>query len=842
MSINMKLDIKIIIIFLLITFYFIYEAYRIKNYWNKKKLIFWITVRTMIIVLLFLSISNFNVSIKNIDTSTIFLIDESLSTEKYKKDIENYLNCQIGKKSKKDKIAVIGFGKEPVIEVPLTYEKNHIELGSKINKNFTNLEKAMDFAISYFPKNNNRRLVIITDKRENCGDIYNIKEKIKKENINLVLKEVKNEVENDVQITDIMIPENIYENGNIPVKIKIDSTSEDRGDIYLYLNDKKILTKKVNVKKGSNEFHFTIPIKNESEIILKGEMNFLKDINKFNNISTVYRDIRKDPKILVISENTKDAENINKLMDNLNIKRTNYISKEVPNDINFLCDFSEIILINSDYKSLPQKFDETLEKSVDKFGTGLLVIGGENSFALGGYEKTTLEKILPVNCKMKNNRKQANTGLVLLLDCSGSMNDESGGIKKIELAKQAAIEAINALEQEDYVGVLAFSDTLEWVVPFQKVNDKKKIVEDVGKLKSKGGTLIIPGLIESMKTLESASTKVKHMIFLTDGQAEKSGFDKYINEMKKNKITASTVAVGNDCDKEVLAHIADSSGGRKYVSKDFLSVPQILSKETYISQKKYINNESFTPKQLDDVFNKKRIALPKLNGYMGTGIKQGANLTLQSEKGDPIFAHWSYGLGKIAVWTSDMNGKWSGNWIAWDGVTKYWASPINYLLNDKEGKEINLQLKRNGGNVELLVSTNKNIKNEQVEVLVACPGNTEGKLNIDSISEGQFSGTFELNEIGKYSFLVILRDGDKVIDKSVKSVYLDYSPEHNITNEKYNSLDEIMMEFEGKYLNSNANVFKQNIDNKNISYISLDFILLPIVFLLFLIDILLRIN
>lgn len=59
----------------------------------------------------------------------------------------------------------------------------------------------------------------------------------------------------------------------------------------------------------------------------------------------------------------------------------------MPNDINFLCDFSEIILINSDYKSLPQKFDETLEKSVDKFGTGLLVIGGENSFALGDMKK-----------------------------------------------------------------------------------------------------------------------------------------------------------------------------------------------------------------------------------------------------------------------------------------------------------------------------------------------------------------------------------------------------------------------------------------------------------------------
>lgn len=840
MSINV--DIKMIIIFSLIIIYFIYEAYKVRNSWDRKKLVFWIAVRTLIIILLFLSISNFNVRLKNVDTSTIFIVDESLSTEKYKKDIENYLNYQISKKNKKDKIAVIGFGKEPAIECPLTYENKNIQLSSKINKNFTNLEKAMDFGISYFPKNNNRRLVIITDKKENCGDIHNIKEKMKKENINLVLKEVKNEVENDVQITDIMMPENIYENGNIPVKIKIDSTYEDKGDIYLYVNNKKVLTKKVSVKEGNNEFQFTIPMRNENEIVLKGEINFSKDRSKFNNVSTVYKNIKKDHKVLLISKNVKDAENVNRVMDNLNIKRTNYISKEVPNDINFLCDFSEIILINTDYKSLPEKFDETLEKAVEKFGVGLLVIGGENSFALGGYEKTTLEKILPVSCKMKNNRKQANTGLILLVDCSGSMNDESSGIKKIELAKQAAIEAINALEDEDYVGVVAFSDTVEWVVPFQKVNDKKKIVEDVGKLKSKGGTLIIPGLIESMKTLENASTKVKHMIFLTDGQAEKSGFDKYINEMKKNKITASTVAVGNDCDKEVLAHIADSSGGRKYVSKDYLSVPQILSKETYISQKKYINNESFTPKQLDDVFNKEHMALPKLNGYMGTGIKKEAELVLQSDKGDPIFAHWNYGLGKVAAWTSDINGKWSDEWISWNGFTKYWSSPINYLLKDKDGKEINLQLKRNGGNVEVLVKSNKNIKDGEIEAVVACPGNIEEKININNIGEGQYRGEFLLNETGKYSFLVILKQGDKIIDKTIKSIHLDYSPEYRITNEKYNGLDEVLMEFNGKYLNGDENIFKQNIDNKNISYISLDFILLPIVFLLFLIDILLRIN
>ncbi|WP_125153170.1 VWA domain-containing protein [Clostridium rectalis] len=840
MSIN--LNIKLIIIFLSVIFYFLIQGYKLKNSWNKNKLILWLTTRILIIVLLFLSVSEFKIIFKNNDNCTIFLVDESLSVEKYKKDIENYVNSEINKKNKSDEIAVIGFGKDVVIELPLTCDKKNIELCSTINKNFTNLEKALDFSIDYFPKNKNRRLVIITDKNENIGEVKKSSEKIKKENINLFLKTIDNIKENDVELTEIIAPKNIYKSGNIPISVYLNSTYETHGELNLYINNKKIINKKVDVKKGENKYTYKFPINEEKEITIKGEINFIQDENKFNNIFTIYRSIKKQAKVLVISEN--EEENINKLLDSYGIKRVNYASKEVPTDINFLSDFNEIILINTDYNSLPNKFDNNLEKAVEKFGVGLLTIGGERSFALGGYENTTLERILPVSCKMKNNRKQANTGLMLLIDCSGSMNEDSGGVKKIELAKQAATEAINALEKEDYVGVLAFSDTLEWIVPFQKVNNKEKLKNRVGKLKSKGGTLIIPALIDGINAFKGDKVKVKHMILLTDGQAEKKGFNKYINEMKKNKITASTVAVGNDCDKDVLAYISDSSGGRKYISKDYLNVPKILAKESYISQKKYINNQVFIPEQCNDIFNKSNKLLPELKGYIGTGIKEKGSLVLQSDKKDPILAFWNYGIGKVGVWTSDISGKWSENWIGWNGFYDYYSKIVNYLLADKEKKDVTMDLKKTQGNVEVLVeSRNKDPFNE-VEVLVATPNNEEKKVALKSIEQGKYKGVFELNELGKYNFLAILKKEGKVSDRAMDSIYLNYSPEYSIKRDKDKNgdLDRLVMELSGKKLKDNENVFKEKVICKNISSINFDFISIPLVLILFFIDIYLRIR
>ncbi|NOH15844.1 VWA domain-containing protein [Clostridium cochlearium] len=837
----MNFNIEILAIFILVILYFAYEIFKNRKLWSKKKTIYWGITRFLIIILLLLSVTNFGLNLKNRDTTTIFLVDKSLSTNKYEKEIEEYINYQIDYKRKGDKVAVLAFGGDTAIELPLTNKKDKVKFSTNINRNFTDIEKAVDFSINYFPKNNNRRLVIITDKKENSGDIQNIKNRIKKESINLMIKEVKSGSEQDVQIEKVIVPKNIYKNGNIATKVKLYSNYNDKGSLHIYLNDKKILKKSIEVKEGENEVELNLPIKDENKILLKAEIDFPKDKNTLNNVYTLERNISKDPKILLIGNKNEELENVHRLLKNLNINSQKYFSNEVPGDINFLSDFNEIILVNTDYKGLPKNFDNNLEKVVKEFGSGLMVIGGENSFALGDYKNTKLEELLPVSCNMKNKRKQGDVGIILLIDCSGSMEDESEGVKKIELAKQGAIETIKALELEDYIGVLGFSDTIDWVVPFQKVEDKEKLIKEVGKLKPKGGTLIIPGLIEGVKTLSSAKTKVKHMILLTDGQAEKNGFDKYLENMKKSNITLSTVGIGGDSDKEVLSYLSDSSGGRKYFSSDFKSVPRIFAKETKISQKKYINNEVFTPKEIQNDFNKEGNTLPQLRGYMGTGIKKGANLILESPKEDPILVTWNYGIGKVGVWTSDLDGKWSRDWIAWDGFEKYWSSIINYLLKDNKGELIDVEINRIAGNVQIFAGIKKDIKNGDLQCIVIGPNNKEEKITMQLEEKNNLKGKFSLKDVGKYKFFVTLKEGEQVLDKVEQSVYLDYFPEYAIQNNDYN-LDEVLLECNGKYLHGNENVFKEDVVNKNISYIDLNFILLPLAFLIFLVDIFLRIN
>ncbi|MFD3157700.1 VWA domain-containing protein [Haloimpatiens sp. FM7330] len=840
MNIKIDFDIRAIIIFSLLIIYFIVEVLRNKNRYSKKRLRLWIIVRIIFIICLFLVFTHSVGKLKCRDTSTIFLVDESLSMNKYKNQIEDYINNEIVNKSKKDKVAVVGFAKEPMIELPFTNEKKEVNLNAKINSNFTNIERAVEFSKDYFPDNNNKRVVLITDFNENVGNIKKMGDEIKKDNINLLIHKVKNHVENDIQLTNIVVPKVIRKNENIPVKIQLDSTGDYKGDLYLKVNEKNILKKNVTVKKGNNIFQYNLPVNSSGNLTIKAEINFKNDLNKLNNIKTVFRNIKDNSTVLVIG-NVEDTKNINTLLDSIGVNRKNYISNEVPNNIDFLSNFDEIILVNTAYEELPNKFDENLEKAVQEFGSGLLVIGGNKSFALGGYEKTKLEKILPVQCKMKDNRKKANTGLVLLIDCSGSMDDKTGGIKKIELAKQAAMQSVNVLEDEDYLGVLAFSDTLEWIVPFDRVKDKSKLIKDIGKLKSKGGTLIIPGISESINTLEKANVKVKHMILLTDGQAEKDGYNKLVEKMKKLNITMSTVAVGNDADKEVLKYLANSSGGRKYITKDFTNVPKILTKETYLSTKKYLNDVEFIPvKCYNDNFFKYD-ALPKLNGYTGTGIKNGGKLVLKSNKGDPICAYWRYGLGNVMTWTSDLSGKWSSQWINWNGFKKCWSSIIDYLLKSKEGKNVDLQIERKGANVKLLIKNEKLSNDCNAEVVINDPKGNESKLPLKPILNHGFEGDFDLDKIGNYMISIHMKDKNKIINTINKKICMDYSPEYCInTEDNDDDISNIIFKCDGKLIDNKQNIFDELIINKNYSYINLEFILIPLALLLFLVDVAIR--
>ena len=257
--------------------------------------------------------------------------------------------------------------------------------------------------------------------------------------------------------------------------------------------------------------------------------------------------------------------------------------------------YKSIITCNVSAENLSDGFLNSLDSYVKDMGGGFIAAGGENSFALGGYYKTPLEKVLPVQMELKGKKEIPDMSIVLVIDKSGSMTEGGGGIMKLDLAKEAAARTLESLRPNDQIGVLTFDDTNYWVVPTRKADDAEKIRDDIGTIRPGGGTSIIPALQEGYDSIKKTDTKIKHIILLTDGQAERTGYMELVEKLAGDNITVSTVAVGQGSDVQLLQDIAKGANGRFYYTDEFANIPRIFAKETFMAARAYLNNREFVP-------------------------------------------------------------------------------------------------------------------------------------------------------------------------------------------------------------------------------------------------------
>jgi uncharacterized membrane protein len=809
---------------------------------NKRKRRTAMVIRSIIITLLVFSLCGTSFYWKLNTVTTIFLVDASDSVGNSKEELENTVKEAINLKDKNDKVGVVSFGKNVSVETFVSKEGVFEKIEGKVNTNYTNIENAVASALSLFPDSSNKRLVLLTDGEENEGSLSKMMLSLEEQGVEIKYFNKAKEQREEVAIEGVSVPQRMVLDEEFNLVVTIKSTTETSGKLSLFNGRTKVSEQQVQLQKGVNKYVFRDKASEGGFKGYKATIEADKDAEVKNNEASTFTFISAKPRILVIQDNESEGKELASMLKASSVDFTVVNSKSAPRSLAEMSAYKSIITCNVTADNLNDGFLNSLEGYVKDFGGGFIATGGEDSFALGGYANTSLEKVLPVYMDMRGKKEIPKMAMTLIIDHSGSMSEGVAGISKVDMAKEAAIRSLGSLRLgKDEIGVLAFDNTYGWVVKRKVIDNVKKIQEDIGTIRADGGTSILPALQEGYNSLKDSDAKLKHIILLTDGQAEKSGYDSLLKDINKANITVSTVAVGSDADKELLQTISKTCGGRFYVTDEYTNIPRIFSKETFMAARMYLNNREFTPKisTSHNVLNGvAQDGLPRLLGYIGASQKETARVILQSDEDDPILTVWQYGLGKAVAWNSDVSGKWNANYVGWDKNLKLWQNIINFTIENYDNENASIEVKEEGTKASIIVKDKKAEEELDTSAVIVSPEGEQKEVKLLPVAPGEYKATVDIPQSGVYMVSGKQSKNGEVINAVNTGYALQYSPEYKLKDTN-STIDKALEAAGAKFINRADEVFTYDYHRKK-GQRDLSTILLGVALILFLLDIALR--
>jgi secreted protein with Ig-like and vWFA domain len=768
-----------------------------------------LVLRTLTAFLIILSMCGVSLVKTAKDTTTIFVSDLSDSTTDRQKLIEKFISDALKSKESNDLTGIIGFGADSSTENEPSKQTIFNGFQTSIDGNFTNISGALLHSAALFPPNTKKRMVLITDGLENVGDSERqIRALQQNGTIVDVYPMIKGDFE-EVQLSQVLVPEKAGKNQVIDIAAHIESNIKTKATILLYAGNSIRHEQQVDLDVGTNKFIFTDTVSSGGVLSYRVEIIPQKDTYMENNYLSSFVTVNDQPVIMLIQDEDGQGEQIIKMLEEhvtIEVKAP----EEAPQTLESLIKYDGFILADISIERFSAEFLSNLENVVKNQGKGLLVTGGDSSYGPGGYYQTVLEEMLPVNIDVKPKEEKPNLGLVLVIDKSGSMTDGQYGVSKLELAKEAAIRSTEVLEPKDMLGVIAFDDSTKWVVDLQLAKDKQALQDQIATIVPGGGTSIRPSLEAAVEVLIDADTKLKHIILLTDGQAETSGYENAIKNLKDNSITLSTVAVGKGSDKLLLKTLAQAGGGRYYLTDEFSDIPSIFTKEAFMAGKKYLNNITFSPTLINWSQIMKGIeAVPELDGYVATTIKATSKLLLAGPEDDPILATGQYGLGRTIAWTSDANGLWTGKWLTWEQSPSFWTNLISWMVQQDMDKKYSAQTKYEGGKGVITVKSisEEAVSASEISGILVTPDGEETEVILEATAPGTYTGTFEASGEGVYMINMLL-ESEGVTEKIVTGLNVGYSPEYDFYSDSGITPERIAEISGGRVLKDAKEVFK----------------------------------
>ncbi len=181
---------------------------------------------------------------------------------------------------------------------------------------------------------------------------------------------------------------------------------------------------------------------------------------------------------------------------------------------------------------------------------------------VAGERQTTFLKVGLTGFRMKGSRR-APVNIALVIDKSGSMSGQ-----KIAHARDAALGAIDRLNGDDIVSVVAYDSSVTILVPATKASDKRAIRAGIERLEANGSTALYAGTCKGAQEVRKFldRNRVNRVILLSDGQANvgpdtPGALGDLGASLAKEGMSVTTLGLGHGYNEDLMTQLAQRSDG-----------------------------------------------------------------------------------------------------------------------------------------------------------------------------------------------------------------------------------------------------------------------------------------
>lgn len=642
------------------------------------------------------------------------------------------------------------------------------ELRAEVDRQATDLSSALRLAHANFSDDCSSRIVLVSDEKETRGDAGAA--------FDALLDELKTQgrpppyfaqvrVEgdrmSDTGVVDFELPEQIRILEPFDFRVRVRATAPAVGRLALRSvspsGEETVIERPLDVPEGDTSVRFSITPESAGELALEARW-ISTNPERFveNDVARIVTTILGPPEILLVDSEPAESSALSSALGAQRYEVRTVRPGGVPQRAEDLERYAFVILSDVQRSSLAPKAEQALVEMV-RSGGGLLVASGMRS--RGSFEGSALERILPLHAEGRNQERSAGVAMVLVIDRSGSMSGAP-----LEMAKAACRATLGTLEATDLLEVIAFDGKPSRAVPMQPVRLRASMDVSLARIQPGGGTEILASLDMAYQDLARVRARKKHIVLLTDGNADTDGIYEVASAAFADGITVTSVGLGSGVNEALLRSIAEAGGGRFHGVSDPNALPRIFVRETELAMQEDATEELFSLAVLEDAEFFKGTGIrgaPPLRGFEPMRVAPSpARALLALDTGDPLLASMPVGLGKTLVWASDLKGGWGREFLRWPGLPKVMGQLVRAHQRSDDREVWPLAVSFREGR---LVATfdapldGERFDNSVVSVMTAfgadkAPG--EGEVRYEAPFElkgpGHYEAALELPKIGTY--------------------------------------------------------------------------------------------